>query len=119
MQEFEELKAKKIIEIISTKSREILKEKEKVESVLEKVEEKINKLKKVDVIFEKVNDLVMVVREYLNNGNSKLSSQNITDVLSALIYLLAPMDAIPDSVPDIGYSDDIAVIKYALKIAKI
>ncbi len=36
-------------------------------------------------------------------------------VVAALVYLVSPMDAIPDITPIIGYSDDLGVLLGALK----
>jgi uncharacterized membrane protein YkvA (DUF1232 family) len=35
-------------------------------------------------------------------------------VMGALVYLFAPIDAIPDIAPIIGYTDDLGVLTYAL-----
>ena len=35
-------------------------------------------------------------------------------VLGALVYLLSPIDAIPDLAPLIGYTDDMSVLFYGL-----
>lgn len=37
-----------------------------------------------------------------------------TTIWSALVYLLVPIDAIPDVLPALGYSDDLGVIAAAL-----
>ncbi len=39
----------------------------------------------------------------------------IVGVVAALLYFVAPIDAIPDFIPVIGYLDDAAVVAYVLK----
>lgn len=42
-----------------------------------------------------------------------------TIIVSALGYLICPLDAVPDMVPMVGYSDDAGVIAAALSMVRI
>ena len=37
-----------------------------------------------------------------------------TIIMGALAYLVLPVDVVPDLLPVVGYTDDVAVIAYAL-----
>ncbi|MCD7945340.1 MAG: DUF1232 domain-containing protein, partial [Clostridiales bacterium] len=41
---------------------------------------------------------------------------SIIGAISALIYIVSPIDMIPDLVPGIGYIDDLAVLGFAMKM---
>lgn len=40
-------------------------------------------------------------------------------IFSALGYLISPVDAIPDAIPVVGYSDDVAVLGAALTMVAL
>ena len=116
MEEFDEVKAKRILEIGYSKAKEVLTNKEEVEKFLIEVENKIKTIQVKDVNLDKVPDMISLVRSYIDKSYTNISIENMAVIVSALLYLVAPIDVIPDSVPGIGYSDDIGVIKFALKI---
>lgn len=116
MEEFDEVKAKKLLEIGYSKAKEVLTNKEEVEKFLIEVENKIKIIPVKDVNLDKVPDMISLVRSYIDKSYTNISIENMAVIVSALLYLVAPIDVIPDSVPGIGYSDDIGVIKFALKI---
>lgn len=116
MEEFDEVKAKKLLEIGYRKAKEVLKNKEDVEKLLLDVENKMKTIEIKDINFKKVKDMICLVKSYINKTYTNITTENIEVIISALLYLVAPVDAIPDAAPQIGYSDDIAVIKFALKL---
>ena len=36
-------------------------------------------------------------------------------IVSTLIYIISPFDILPDTIPVVGYIDDIAILSWALK----
>lgn len=116
MEEFDEIKAKKLLEMGYRKAKEILNNKEEVENLLIDVENKMKTIEIKDSNFEKVQDMISLVKSYINKSYTNITTENIIVIISAFLYLVAPVDAIPDSAPQIGYSDDAAVIKFALKL---
>ena len=44
----------------------------------------------------------------------ELPSKVKTIIMGALAYLVLPVDVVPDLLPVVGYTDDVAVIAYAL-----
>lgn len=49
-------------------------------------------------------------------GEFKLSAKAMAIIGGAVLYVISPVDAIPDFLPIIGWTDDIAVIGLALKM---
>lgn len=47
---------------------------------------------------------------YLKEG--KLSTTDKGLIVMGLGYLISPIDIIPDTIPILGFTDDIAVLKY-------
>ena len=86
---------------------------EKIEEATEEVETKLwVKLEKVGKKISFAKDLMALYR-YLIDGSISWHRKAI--VAGALIYFIAPIDAIPDLAPLFGYMDDLGVIAATLK----
>jgi uncharacterized membrane protein YkvA (DUF1232 family) len=53
-----------------------------------------------------------LVRAWLSGRYSGVSPQSIVLVVAGLVYLLTPVDALPDVLPGIGFVDDVAVLSF-------
>lgn len=51
-------------------------------------------------------------------GRGGLKAGTVSAITAAFLYILDPMDVIPDSIPDIGYLDDVLVVQKCLEIIK-
>ena len=76
------------------------------EGDVERIDTDLKKMKRgpIKEVWEKVLSLF----ELINNPETPWSSKAIA--IGALIYLISPIDAVPDLIPIIGLSDDAAVI---------
>ena len=87
-----------------------------VSDVLKK-ENKI--LKKVHGPLEKFAENIKLffslIRDYANGTYRELPWTTIAAVIGALLYVLSPIDLIPDFIPVLGLIDDAAVITLCLK----
>ena len=54
--------------------------------------------------------MISMVRSYICKEYTDVPPVTIVAVVSTLIYILTPIDLIPDAIPVIGYLDDLAVI---------
>ena len=45
-----------------------------------------------------------------SKGNFKLTGGELATLIGAIIYVVSPIDAIPDFIPLLGFGDDISVI---------
>lgn len=52
---------------------------------------------------------------YYTLQSDKVSMKEKTIIVGALGYLVTPIDVVPDAIPIVGLSDDLAVILYVLK----
>lgn len=59
---------------------------------------------------EKVGLLVRMVRMYVAGEYRVLPWKTLTRIIAVLIYFLSPVDLIPDLLPVIGFTDDLALI---------
>lgn len=65
---------------------------------------------------DKQNDfrlLIQMAKDVLA-GNYKMSRWNTSVIVATIIYVVSPIDAIPDFLPILGWLDDSAIIVYAV-----
>ena len=48
-------------------------------------------------------------------GKFEMKSSDIAIIVGAIVYVVSPIDAIPDFIPFFGWVDDIAIVGYAMK----
>ena len=92
-----------------TKSEAIIKE-NKLEELLDRLKEKF---KKVPAIGEKLSHIpvfVSLINSYVKKEYTKVPIGTLTAIVSALLYVLSPVDLIPDFVPVLGALDDATVV---------
>lgn len=90
-------------------------------------EEYINKISKKGPLLDKFADLKLLFEMLKNNGkeNNKgekfsISPAALAIVVGSLLYVISPIDIIPDAIPVIGFIDDAAIITAAItQIKKI
>ncbi|MBD5401203.1 DUF1232 domain-containing protein [bacterium] len=83
----------------------------------EKFEIFIKKAKKIPVLGRMIDDIVCMVSlvdSYVKKEYKDIPVATIISIVAALIYLLSPIDIIPDMIPIIGYLDDVAVLLFIL-----
>lgn len=65
----------------------------------------------------KVVYLVLVLYYALFSRNTPNWAKTV--IISALVYFICPVDAIPDTIPIIGFSDDLAALEAAFEAVKV
>ena len=79
----------------------------------------IKKAKKIPVLGGMIDDIVCMVSlvdSYVKKEYKNIPIATIISIVAALIYLLSPIDIIPDMIPIIGYLDDVAVLLFVLNL---
>ncbi len=65
--------------------------------------------------FEDVKLLIMLVKDYKDKKYTDIPYWSVAAVVFALLYVMNPIDLIPDFIPVVGFVDDAAVIGLVLK----
>ena len=97
----------------------ISKSAESLLKLLKTVLEKTNTLGKgaiFDQIREKVFLLAKLVKAYAKGEYRDIQPKSLILIIAGLIYLVSPLDFIPDILPFVGFSDDVALLIYIVNL---
>ncbi|MCL7986904.1 YkvA family protein [Sphingobacterium sp. lm-10] len=47
-------------------------------------------------------------------GKYKMNKWNMSIIVGTVVYVISPLDAVPDIIPVLGWLDDVAIVSYAL-----
>jgi uncharacterized membrane protein YkvA (DUF1232 family) len=72
-------------------------------------ESKDNKFKQ---LFDVALTLVRLVRNYVTGEYRQIQTSTIISGLAVLLYVLSPIDLIPDFIPVVGFLDDLSLISW-------
>jgi len=94
-------------------------EEEDVHNVLEDEEAIKSKFENKGKLQRYIDDaqlLFNLLRDYANGNYREVPFNVVAAIGGALLYVLSPIDLIPDFIPIIGYLDDAAVIAFCLNL---
>ena len=92
-----------------------------VERVLARKEDLDRKAEQSGPLNEFVNELKLMfamVQDYWNGDYREVPWMTVAAIVGALIYVISPVDLIPDFIPGIGLVDDAAVVAACLKVVQ-
>lgn len=64
---------------------------------------------------EDVKTLLKMLLDYKNGQYKDLPWKTVSAIAFSLLYILNPLDLVPDFIPFLGYLDDITIVNFALK----
>ena len=111
-------KAKELLESGMKKAEEMIKDPSWIDDLLLQ-SEKI--LKDVPIIGETLSDvplMISMVKAWATGEYTEVSTRVITIMVSSLIYMVSPVDLMPDSLKRLGSVDDIAVLAEAMRLCR-
>lgn len=94
-------------------------ERKELEKVLEKeqkIEDKFRNNDSLTGYFAKAKSMFSLIKDYWNGNYRQVPWKTIAAVVGALLYVLMPLDLIPDFIPVAGYLDDAGVIAACLTL---
>ncbi|ACV38965.1 YkvA family protein [Leptotrichia buccalis] len=62
-------------------------------------------------------NFLVIIRlvEAVIKGEYQIETWNLIKLIGAIMYVILPLDAVPDAIPVLGFTDDIAVVAEILK----
>ena len=100
------------------KSEALLNNKDELDDFLYRLEQKIKEMPLVGEEFSVIPIMISLIKHYVEGKYTTVPYGTILAIMSALIYVLSPVDIIPDFIPFVGYLDDVAVIGLCLSMVK-
>jgi len=107
--------AKEELEKRRKEAEKLLEDPDKLEELLQKLEQKLKVMPLVGDTFAVVPAMISLVRSYMKKEYNEIPLGSIVGIVCALIYILSPIDLIPDVTPVVGHVDDAAVLLMCLK----
>ncbi len=105
----EKLKAQ--FEKMKQKAEDVIDDPDKVKKVAENAWEKAKELKEpLAQVWDQLKLMVQMVKAWISGDYKEVPVTSIIAIVAGLMYLLSPIDLIPDFIPVLGYLDDIFVI---------
>lgn len=80
----------------------------------DKLADKESKTNKFRQLFEVALTLVRLVRSYVSGEYRDIATGTIVSGLAVLLYVLSPIDLVPDFIPVIGFLDDLSLVSWFL-----
>jgi uncharacterized membrane protein YkvA (DUF1232 family) len=65
-------------------------------------------------LINQVKLLYELIRAYVDGSYRQVPWASIATAVAAVLYVLSPIDLIPDAIPGLGYIDDVFVVRLAL-----
>ena len=88
----------------------------KTESLLQKIEKKLENVPLVGEGLSVVPVMVSLVRSYVRKEYTDIPKNSVIAMVATFIYLISPIDLIPDSLGAIGLVDDALVVAACWKM---
>ncbi len=98
-------------------AEEMLKDKEQTHETLKNAEGLLEKIKKLPVIGKLADDIatsIELIRDFIDGRYRRIPTRVIVSTFAGLLYILSPIDLIPDVIPVVGWLDDAAVFSLIL-----
>lgn len=96
------------------KAKEFLADKEKMRELLEQFKKFFDN-ENFKEIKDNMIELLNYVKDVMSGDYKEYDLTTLILIVAAIIYVVSPIDIIPDFMPILGLTDDVAVIGYVLK----
>ncbi|MHB8126412.1 MAG: YkvA family protein [Desulfitobacteriaceae bacterium] len=98
------------------KARKLIEDPEKVTKIIAQSKEKLPDLKgPLEKAWEDVHLLIAMSKAYMNGKYKEIPVGSIAAIIGGLLYMLSPIDVIPDFIPVAGLVDDAFVLTIVLQ----
>ncbi len=91
-------------------------DKEQLDEILDSEVEIKGKLKYLGEFKNKILLLFQLLKDYKNKRYTQTPWLSVAAILFVLLYILNPLDLVPDFIPFVGYIDDASVIALTYKM---
>lgn len=104
-----EQKAQEALNVHSDKARKVLEKPDQVEKYLQQAEKKLSGIPGIGDWLADLPAVISLIRSYTRKEYTEVPVSSIVAGLAAILYVVSPVDLIPDVIPVAGMLDDAAV----------
>lgn len=105
---------KMILTKLIPRAKNIYADRAKVDDLLKKAEGK-SKKKGLAGVYEDVKTMMQLLKDYRKGNYRNVNTSSILLIIAGLIYLVTPIDVVPDFLLGMGFLDDAVVLGYVIK----
>ena len=109
-QVFAEEKLEKALETYSEEAKSTIEDENKFERFVQRLENKLELIPGIGKYLSDIACMVSLVRSYIKKEYTDIPLGTIISIVSTLLYIISPIDLIPDAIPGVGYLDDITLL---------
>ena len=113
--EYSERKLKKSLNENKEKAKAFLDDDEKMETLFQEFEKKLRLIPKIGKRASDVAVLLSMLRAYIKKQYTDVSIATILAAVAGLIYVVNPMDIVPEYILGVGVLDDAAIVGIILQ----
>lgn len=113
--EYNERKLKKSLNENKEKAKAFLDDDEKMETLFQEFEKKLRLIPKIGKRASDVAVLLSMLRAYIKKQYTDVSIATILAAVAGLIYVVNPMDIVPEYILGVGVLDDAAIVGIILQ----
>ena len=113
--EYNERKLKKSLNENKEKAKAFLDDDEKMENLFQEFEKKLRLIPKIGKRASDVAVLLSMLRAYIKKQYTDVSIATILAAVAGLIYVVNPMDIVPEYILGVGVLDDAAIVGIILQ----
>ena len=109
--------AKKALNDKEREAEKLLNDSAQTHETLKKAEGLLDKLRKMPAIGKLVDDIataIELVKDFIDGRYRRVPTPVIISTLAGLLYIISPIDIIPDFIPVFGWVDDALVFTLVL-----
>lgn len=85
----------------------------------DKLADQNSKDNKFKQLFDVAITLVRMVRDYVKGDYRGIQTSTIVSGVAVLLYIISPIDLVPDFIPVLGFLDDLALISWFMDKFKV
>lgn len=99
-----------------TQAEFITNNKDAFEKFLKNMETTLKKIPSVGNLLSDIPLLVSLVKSYVKGEYKEIPYNSIVAVVATLLYVISPIDIIPDAIPVVGFADDAMAVAFCIKM---
>ena len=99
-----------------TQAEFVTQNKDAFDKFLVDIEATLKKIPSVGNLLSDIPLLVSMVKSYINGEYKEIPYNSIVAVIATLLYVISPIDIIPDVIPVVGFTDDAMAVAFCIKM---